>query len=319
MHKTYILAIVLAAAGCLAASAAPVDNCGFEKVPRNALFALQEARGKPFTAGAVFVNGKYLPPPYVVSRYGTAISINGHQVTGQIIPWSKFRGVRPAAAVGAAPASAASDPGKVEQATSLDDLFSGDDAETPSAAAPEPAPAPAPAAPAAAPADDDIDDTLEDLFGDGPAKPKAKARPAPARRPAPRVAPEPEEEPPLDKFEHTSRTRQLLDSIDKQRTSIDRSLRANEFLFFSPRYSSVSGNLRILGSMVEKLPDAMRDATSAEDLYARLRKAGLGFISMEVCTDLYANKLTFPSLYDLRTRVREEIKRRKAMSAEGSY
>ena len=316
MHKTSILAIVLAVTGCLAASAAPVDNCGFEKVPRNALFALQEARGKPFTAGAVFVNGKYLQPPYVVSRYGTAISINGHQVTGQIIPWSKFRGARPAS--GGAASAANGNSGKVEQATSLDDLFSGDDAETPSAAAPAPEPAP-PAAPAAAPADDDIDDTLEDLFGDEPAKPKAKARPAPVRRPAPRVVQEPEEEPPLDKFEHTSRTRQLLDTIDKQRTSIDRSLRANEFVFFSPRYSSVRGNLRILGSMIEKLPDAMRDATSAEDLYARLRKEGLGFISMEVCTDLYANKLTFPSLYDLRTRVREEIKHRKAMSAESSY
>ncbi len=315
MHKSSILAIAIAVTGCLAASAASVDNSGFEKVPRNALYALHEARGKPFTAGAVFINGKYLPPPYVVSRYGTAIAINGHQVTGQVIPWSRFRGARTAAAPsGAASASAAKDdPGKVEQATSLDDLFGGDDADAPSAA-------PAPAAPApAASAADEIDDSLEDLFGDEPAKPKAKARPAPVRRPAPRVAPEPEDEGPLEKFEHTSRTRQLLETIDKQRTSIDRSLRSNHFFFFSPRYSSVGGNLRILGSMAEKLPDAMKDATSAEDLFFRMRKAGLGFVSMEVCTDLYANKLTFPLLYDLRSRVREEIKQRKAMSADSSY
>ncbi len=319
MHKSSILAIAIAVTGCLAASAASVDNSGFEKVPRNALYALHEARGKPFTAGAVFINGKYLPPPYVVSRYGTAIVINGHQVTGQVIPWSKFRGARAAAAPGgAAPASAAKeDTGKVEQATSLDDLFGDDDADTPSAAPAAPAaPAPAPAAAA----DDDIDDSLEDLFGDEPAKPKAKkARPAPAKRPAPRVVQEQEDEGPLEKFEHTSRTRQLLETIDKQRTSIDRSLRSNHFFFFSPRYSSVGGNLRILGSMAEKLPDALKDATSAEDLFARMRKAGLGFVSMEVCTDLYANKLTFPSLYDLRSRVREEIKQRKAMSAESSY
>ena len=71
--------------------------------------------------------------------------------------------------------------------------------------------------------------------------------------------------------------------------------------------------------MAEKLPDALKDATSADDLYSRMRRAGLGFVSTEVCVDLFANKRTFLSLYELRSRVREEIKNRKAMTSDNSY
>ena len=293
MLKTYITAAVVLI-GCLAASAAPVDTCGFEKVPNDALKALQMARGKPFTAGAVFVNGKYIPPPYVVSRYGTAIMINGCQVTGQIVPWYKFTGVRPAPAE-----------------DSLDDLF-GDE---PSAPAPEPPAAKAPEKANEFKEAKSIDDLFADDEEDAPPQPAA-AKPA-AGKPA---APAAEAAAPQKKFVHTARTRQLLETIDKERTTIDRNLRSNCFYFFSPRYSTVRGNLLILGSMAEKLPDAMRDSTSADDLYARLRRSGLGFVSAEVCTDLYANRLTFPSLYDLRSRMREVIEERKAaLSVEHRY
>ena len=313
MLKTHISAAVVLI-GCLAASAAPVDTCGFEKVPNDALKALQMARGKPFTAGAVFVNGKYIPPPYVVSRYGTAIMINGCQVTGQIVPWYKFTGVRPAPAApkprpAARPASrpAASAPAE----DSLDDLF-GDE---PSAPAPEPPAAKAPEKANEYKEAKSIDDLFADDDEDAPPQPAA-AKPA-AGKPA---APAAEAAAPQKKFVHTARTRQLLETIDKERTTIDRNLRSNCFYFFSPRYSTVRGNLLILGSMAEKLPDAMRDSTSADDLYARLRRSGLGFVSAEVCTDLYANRLTFPSLYDLRSRMREVIEERKAaLSVEHRY
>lgn len=314
MHNYHIAALSVLL-GCLSASAAPVDNCGFEKVPRDALVALQEARGKPFIAGAVFVNGKYLPPPYVVSRYGTAIVINGCQVTGQVIPWSRFLGARPAAAApeaasDAAPAADKSAPQeKFEEAKSLDDLFSDGPADSGGSSPAAPA-----AAPVAAAADsEDLDSTIDDLFGDETDKPKPKPRPAVAKARAPRPA-VPAGPPP--KYVPSARTRQLQETIDMQRTQTDRSLRSGHFYFFSPRYASVGGNLRILGSLMEKLPDAMKDAASAEDLYARMRRAGLGFVSMELCTDLYANKRTFPSLYELRTRVREDIKRQKEMTAD---
>lgn len=315
MYKLYI-AVFAVLLGCLSASAAPVDNCGFEKVPRDALLALHEARGKPFTGGAVFVNGKYLPPPYVVSRYGTAIVINGHQVTGQIVSWNKFLGPRPAAPAASAPSAAkpanseekAADE-KVEEASSLDDLFSDDSAASGESSAA------ASAAPAAA-ASDEMD-TIDDLFGDEGEKPKAKPR-APVAKAARPAAPAAPAGPP-PKYVPSARTKQLLDVIDKQRTAYDRALRMNNFYFFSPRYSNVGGNLRVLGIMSEKLPDALKDATSADDLYSRMRRSGLGFVSPEVCTDLFANKRTFLSLYELRSRVREEIEHRKSLTSESSY
>lgn len=309
MRKLNIAALA-ALLGCLSASAAPVDNCGFEKVPRDALVALQEARGKPFTGGAVFVNGKYLPPPYVVSRYGTAITINGHQVTGQIVPWNKFLGARHAATTSDAPSAQkpASPAEKVEEASSLDDLFEDD-----SAASSAPSPAPSAATATAADNSDDMD-LIDDLFGDETEKPKAKPRApvAKAARPAAPAGPPP-------KYVPSARTKQLLDVIDKQRTAYDRALRMNNFYFFSPRYSNVGGNLRVLGIMSEKLPDALKDATSADDLYSRMRRSGLGFVSPEVCADLFANKRTFLSLYELRSRVREEIEHRKSLTTESSY
>ena len=283
MHKTHILALV-ALLGCLAASAAPFDNCGFDKVPRDAVIELKEARGKPFTGGAVFVNGKYLEPPYVVSRYGTALAINGHQVTGQIIPWYKFTGGRPPAP----PKPAVAKPVKQEEPAGAEEEAS----------------------------------SLDDLFADEPEVPKAKAPAVPAKpEPEEPAAQEDAEESsaPAKKFEPSARSQQYLELINNQRTTLDRNLRQQNFYFFSPRYSSVRGNFRILSSMAEKLPDALKDSTSPEDLFARLRREGLGFISMEVCTDLFANKLTFPSLFELRSRVREEAARRKELSVGTSY
>ena len=62
----------------------------FADVPAAALQNLKGARGKPIRSGVVFVNGRYLPPPYVVWRRGTAIFIGDVQATGQIVPWSVF-------------------------------------------------------------------------------------------------------------------------------------------------------------------------------------------------------------------------------------
>jgi len=127
MKKTYMLLAALAAV-LLADAAAPA----FEKVPDAARTALKGARGKPVRKGFVFVNGHYLPPPYVVARYGTAIFVNNVQVTGQIVPWQTFLSTQ-AGSAPAAPAPAA----PAKKATAIDDLF--DDGGAPAKqAAPEP-------------------------------------------------------------------------------------------------------------------------------------------------------------------------------------
>ena len=114
MKKTYILLVALATILSTDA-AAPA----FEKVPDAARVALKGARGKPVRKGFVFVNGHYLPPPYVVARYGTAIFVNNVQVTDQIVPWKSFLATQ----AGAAPAAPSAPAAPAKKATAIDDLF----------------------------------------------------------------------------------------------------------------------------------------------------------------------------------------------------
>lgn len=70
---------------------AAVTAQAFSAIPRESAAALGVTKNrKPFTEGLVFVNGKFVPPPYVVERWGTGIRINKIPVTGQIVPWSEF-------------------------------------------------------------------------------------------------------------------------------------------------------------------------------------------------------------------------------------
>ena len=79
------LSALLAALLCAATAAAAM-----QEIPKASRTALGATRGRSFSSGVVFIDGKYLPPPYVVERWGTGIRINSKQVTGQVIPWSEF-------------------------------------------------------------------------------------------------------------------------------------------------------------------------------------------------------------------------------------
>lgn len=221
LRWTFCFAMALMA---VVAEAAPVQNGGFEKVPPAALKALAVTRGKAFNSGLVFVNGKLVPPPYVVSRYGTAIVVNDRQVTGQIIPWSKFQGTQKGAS-----SDSSSD------ATSVDDLF---------------------------------DDSG---------------------------------------FVMNSAAKSYLDSLNKARTKIDRALRDNKFFFFGTRYSRLDGEERMLRELLKVLPETLRDAKSGEDIFNRLHRAGVMFLSPAICTDLYANRFDYLTLMDVRQKFKEKV------------
>ena len=81
MKRGLFLTVILLAAAMAQA---------FPPIPKVSAKALGATKGKPFTEGLVFVNGKFIPPPYVVERWGTGIRINKIPVTGQIVPWSEF-------------------------------------------------------------------------------------------------------------------------------------------------------------------------------------------------------------------------------------
>ena len=100
----------------------------FEKVPDQAIEMLKKtARPKSVSTGLLFVNGRYLKPSYRVVRNGTALFVNGTQITGQIIPWTSFLatqdGYVPPKPVAAAPVAK-----KVEKKAEDDDADLFDDA-----------------------------------------------------------------------------------------------------------------------------------------------------------------------------------------------
>ena len=84
------LTLLLSFPAVAAPEPAAKRGAAFATVPKQALVELKATVGKPFSAGLVFVNGKFLDPPYKVERYGTALRINGIQVTNEIIPWTEF-------------------------------------------------------------------------------------------------------------------------------------------------------------------------------------------------------------------------------------
>jgi hypothetical protein len=92
----------------------------FEEVPTAANKALKAVKGKPIRTGMVFVNGRYVKPPYVLMRSGTALFANySTQISGQVVPWKTFLATQ-----GGAAAQKPAAPAPRRTAQSVDDLFS---------------------------------------------------------------------------------------------------------------------------------------------------------------------------------------------------
>ena len=276
MRFGFVMVVTLAAAGSVLA---------FPQVPKDSARALGVTRGKSFSSGLVFINGKYLPPPYVVERWGTGLRINGRMVTGQVIDWNEF--LRTQSGVKVAKQAAAP-------------------------AAPSAAPA------AAAPAEDDDSPaaSLDDLFSDAP---KADAKPdrkAPARKAvaAPTVSYSLEGD-----FQPNAASKKLVARINDARTAVDARLRRGGFIFFGDGYSRVSGDAATALAILEKVPDLQQHSASAADFAASARSAGLYYLSAEVCADLFANRIDYRALQERRAKWRSERELERKFGGSSAY
>lgn len=260
-----MLAIALAAVVCEAAPA---------KVPVAALKALKATRGKHIRTGIVFMDGKYIPPPYVVERYGTAIRINNIQVTGPLIPWDSFLRTQEGAKV----------------TTSTTEIAPADGASEPEVEIEE---------------DFDDDDPLADLFGDEPKPKKAKKA---ARKPAgPRKVTTTKVE--FDgEFEMNAASQNMVARINSRRTVIDQKLRAGGFVFFGSNYAGTSGDAATAKKIISVLPEAMQTATSEAQLSNICRSHGLSFLSAPIIADLFENRDGYVRLVERRRKMAEEAK-----------
>ena len=262
----------------------------FAPVPKESAKALRITRGKPFSKGAVFVNGKYLAPPYVVERWGTGLRINKVPVSGQVIDWDEFL--------------------KTQEGVKV------------TKAEPTPVPVAAPtaamaSAPAAAEEDSD-ESSLDDLFDDDP-KPKKKksasGRSTGAKKTASSVAKPSAESKPKQpsatyelegEFVANDASKALLARINAARTDIDRLLRKGGFICFGDNYSQVTGDSQTLMRLLEKLPELQQHSSDAQAFRSGMRAAHLDYLHEALCADLYANRVDYPQLKQRRTELKKE-------------
>ena len=262
--KTLVILVAMAATGAFA----------FQPIPKESAKALGRTRGKPFSSGAVFVNGKYVEPPYVVERWGTGIRVNKIPVTGQVVDWNEFLKTQPNV--------------KIEKKES---------------APVQPAPVqPAPAVPAA-----DEMSSLDDLFDDDP-KPKKPVSKRIATPAAPKPA-KPVVTYALDgEFKQNADSAALLDRINAARTEIDRMLRSGGFICFGDSYSQVQGDKRTFMELLEKLPEFQQRSPNEQSFYSKVRAAKFVYLNEILCQDLYRNRMDYRKLREYREKLKSSQK-----------
>ena len=277
------LTLILSFSAVAAPEPAAKRGASFATVPKQALVELKATVGKPFSAGLVFVNGKFLDPPYKVERYGTALRINGIQVTNEIIPWTEFLKTQAGA--------------RVEKVD-------------PPPASAAPAQEAAPAAEEPETSDSSIDD-IDDLFDDDP-KPKKKVAAKPAVKRTPKAAPPPQPTTTVvldGEFVPNDKTKAMVVRINKERTRVETILRKGGCVFFGVRYTPISVDRMPAEMFLSSMPGVMKSNTVFEPFSSAARAKGITFLSEAVLRDLFRNRLDYIRL----------IAREKAIKEEGKW
>ncbi len=278
MKKILFLTVALMAAVLVAAPA----KSSFQKPPSAAAKALKATIGKPFEKGFVFIDGKYIMPPYTVARYGTVIRINDIQVTDEIIPWNEFLKTQEGATVTrseSAPEESLDEPEEEEE--DFDDFDFGDDEES----------------------------SLDDLFDDEPAPKKEAKKPAKKKsKPKPKKPTVTVTVSFDGTFEPNDTTKGYVEKINKERLRIDKHLRSGGYYFFGSRSNSVSGDATAAKRLLEKLPEMLRDSPSAEVFTRNFYNAGFVQFSRALAAELYKNRSSYILLMERRKAFEEERK-----------
>lgn len=265
--------IVLAIAAALAV---PFAEASFQPNPKGAVKALKVTRGKPFKTGLVFIDGKYIPPPYTIERYGLVLRVNKIQATNPVIPWEEFI--------------------KTQEGVTVSKTTTGGTSDA-ATDAPEPEPEPEILS--------DDDDPLADLFDDEPSSKKSSPK-KPAYKPRPRKPTVVTTYSFDGEFVPNDTTKALLAKINQSRTEVDALLRQGGFVCFGADYSRVTGDSGTSKMLLMKLPDMMKTCQSAAALRQAIRANGFTFIPDELCRDLYQNRVDYIKLFERQKAAKEE-------------
>jgi hypothetical protein len=242
----------------------------FQHPPADAVKALKRTVGRPFNSGFVFIGGKYMEPPYRVERCGNVLRINGVQISGEIVPWEDFiktqSGVKVTKTEAPPPAY---EPPMLEP--EQESYYYYDNSQ-----------------------DEDMDTSLDDLFDDAPSTKRKKTA---AKKPRPRPRPKPRQPAPVisysfdGEFTTNETTNAYKDSINAERTRIDRLLRAGGFICCGPGYQMVSGDAGATKHLTDRLPDIMKLNPTRESFGAAITAAGFKYMPQKLIDDLFRNRV----------------------------
>jgi hypothetical protein len=265
MSKRSIVRVILAVGLGLSLSL-------FADVSERAVAELGSTFGLPQMTGFVFIEGRYLAPPYTVTRRGNGIFINRVFVEAPV-PWIATPVAEDDVAVPAAGAAKAVD-------------VDGDFEEE--APAVQQAPVPATKTPDAPKVAKSIDDLFDDDFPDAPA-PTARGQGVPATLP---VGDDQAGGGSAAKRDKST----TLAQLERIRKGYENALSQGEIFFFGQRHNRINGNYGTARALIGVLPKALRSAQSPQDLLQKLNQGGVYFIDIAICTELFRNKNTFPLL-----------------------
>lgn len=255
-------------------------EAAFTPAPKEAVKALKITKGKPFSSGVVFINGKFIEPPYVVERYGNVLRINKIQITNAIFEWSEFLKTQDSSVIT-----------KTEVV------------EEQKAADPEPEPV------AATPiSTDDDDDPLADLFDDSPAPKKT------SRKQAAHHAPVKKSEAPKTRttvaltgeFDLNAKAAMMVNKINAMRTEIDASLRRGCFFCFGSTYSRVSGDRAAANKILQDVPKIMKDNSEYGPFADCIRRDGFVYFPPNLVKEMFANRVDYLAMQKRWKKVFEE-------------
>ena len=261
----YTSRIVKGAGFAVAVVAALAARAQLPEVTETALAELGTMSGKPSMNGFVFIEGRYIKPPYTVSRRGNAIFINRIQIE-QPVAWPRS----------VAPAPAAS------RAIDADGDF---EPITPAAAQPESP------QPTTADVQKKTVQSIDDLFADD------DDDPAPAPQPAAVQPVTPTSVPTATSPGERERDKALvIEGLERIRVGYEQALMRGEVFFFGQRHNRVNGTYGTARTLMGVLPKALRYAESPLDLQNRLRQGGIYFLDIGICSEIFRHKNTFPLL-----------------------
>jgi hypothetical protein len=238
------------------------------EVSAEAIEALGVTTGTPKRNGFVFIEGRYLPPPYTVSRKGNAIFINRIQVE-QPIAWTAE-----ALTPSAIPTPKKVEPPKKEE-SEKPSIFS-PASETPELVA-------VPESQVVTP-EPQVGKTLDALFNEPATNSVAGNDASTPDKKTPQVV--------LTQKQKVE-FRQKLDAI---RLRFELGLGQGEIYFFSSKNGRLNGTYGTARALFMVLPEAVRYAQSPQDLLSKLYQGGVSFLDINACTDLYKHKLNFTVL-----------------------